>query len=235
MAVVLLATTVRSAVGFGDVLIAVPLLTLFLPVKVAVPLAVLTTLLAAIQIVIQDWRSIHWRSAAVLVAATIPGVPIGIYVLRNVPERTVQAVLGLLIGGFAIYSLRRGRGPELRDDRHAWIFGFAGGVLGGAYGINGPPLVVYGAMRRWSREHFRATLQAYFLPASLIGLAGYWVAGIWTAEVNRLFVWTLPAIVVATLLGRTINRLLHPERFLDYIYMMLVAIGALMLWQSLRA
>jgi uncharacterized protein len=39
-------------------------------------------------------------------------------------------------------------------------------VFGGAYGMNGPPLVVYRAMRRWSPPHFRAILEGYFLPAS---------------------------------------------------------------------
>jgi hypothetical protein len=32
--------------------------------------------------------------------------------------------------------------------------------------MNGPPLVIYGALRRWTPERFRATLQGYFLPAS---------------------------------------------------------------------
>src|ERR1041384_5395771 len=50
--------------------------------------------------------------------------------------------------------------------------------LGGAYGVNGPPLVVYGNMRQWSAGHFRATLQAYFLPVSLIGVLGYAIQGL---------------------------------------------------------
>ena len=54
----------------------------------------------------------------------------------------------------------------------AWLFGFGAGVLGGAYGMNGPPLVAYGALRHWSPKRFRATLQGYFLPASLVGIAG---------------------------------------------------------------
>jgi hypothetical protein len=50
-------------------------------------------------------------------------------------------------------------------------FGFGGalvavplsaGVLGGAYGMNGPPLVIYGSLRGSSPQHFRATLQGYF-------------------------------------------------------------------------
>ena len=41
-----------------------------------------------------------------------------------------------------------GRTPlELKRDSRAWLLAceFCAGVLGGAYGMNGPPLVVYGA------------------------------------------------------------------------------------------
>ncbi|HEY5371945.1 MAG TPA: hypothetical protein VIJ75_23425 [Hanamia sp.] len=46
-----------------------------------------------------------------------------------------------------------------------WIFI---GSFWGAYGISGPPLVVYGNRKPWSAKHFQATLQAYFPPASII-------------------------------------------------------------------
>jgi hypothetical protein len=54
----------------------------------------------------------------------------------------------------------------LEDDRLAWLFRFEAGVLGGAYGMNGPPAVDYRALRRCSPQRFRATLQGSFLPAS---------------------------------------------------------------------
>ena len=62
--------------------------------------------------------------------------------------------------------------------------------------MNGPPLVVYGTMRRWSPQHFRATLEGYFLPASLIGMAGYWAAGLWVPAVTHYYLWSLPLIPV---------------------------------------
>jgi hypothetical protein len=51
---------------------------------------------------------------------------------------------------------------ELQDDRLAWLFGFAAGVLGEAYGMNGPPLVVYGALR----SPLKVTAARYKLRAS---------------------------------------------------------------------
>lgn len=110
--------------------------------------------------------------------------------------------------------------------------GFLSGVLGGAYGMNGPPLAVYGTLRRWSPQHFRATLQGYFLVASCVGLVGYATAGLWSATVSRYFVTSLPAVLVAVLIGRALNRRLSGQGFFRVVYVGLVAIGGLLIAQT---
>src|SRR5947209_925476 len=147
LAVVFLATLVRSAFGFGEALIAVPLLALLMPVEEAVPLATLVSITVAGIVVVQDWRKIHVRSAGWLVVSTLFGIPLGLWLLTAVPEAVVKAILGMIIIGFALYCLFSRDPWELKDDRLAWLFGFAAGILGGAYAINGPPLVVYGSLR----------------------------------------------------------------------------------------
>ena len=107
-------------------------------------------------------------------------------------------------------------------------------MLGGAYGMNGPPLVVYGALRRWSAQHFRATLQAYFLPASLLGVVGFWEAGLLGREVMRDFAICLPGAVVAIVAGRAINRRLRGRGFLKYVHVGLILIGVTLLVQVVR-
>ncbi len=179
-AVLFLATVIRSAFGFGEALVAVPLLALAIPVEVAAPVAVLVSVTVALIVVLQDWRSIHIRSAVWLVLPTLLGIPLGLMVLKSVPESVVKALLAAVIMGFSAWSLVPRAHFELANDRFAWLFGFLAGILGGAYGMNGPPLAVYGSLRRWAPANFRATLQGYFLPASLAGMAGYWAAGLWT-------------------------------------------------------
>jgi hypothetical protein len=166
----LLATIVRSAFGFGEALIAVPLLALVIPVEVAAPVAVLSSIAVAFVVVLQDWRHVQIRSAGRLVFATLFGIPLGLLLLTMVHESTVKIILGGMILLFSTYSLLRHESIGLRDDRLAWLFGFAAGVFGGAYGLNGPPLAVYGSLRGWSPAKFRATLQGYFLPASIAGI-----------------------------------------------------------------
>ncbi len=229
------ATLLRSALGFGEALIAVPLLAFVLPVTVAAPVAVLISITVAALVVAQDWRHVHLRSAVHLVLTTLAGIPLGLLLLRSVSEPVAKAVLGVLVAGFAGYSLRRRGSHELTDDRHAWLFGLSAGVLGGAYGMNGPPLVMYGALRRWSPEHFRATLQGYFLPASVMGMIGYWAAGLWTPAVSRYYLVSLPTSLVAIALGRMINRRFDARRFFVYVHAGLIASGAGLVLQAIAS
>jgi len=227
------ATLLRSALGFGEALIAVPLLAFVLPVKVAAPIAVLLSITVAAVVVAQDWRHVHVRSAVRLVLFTVIGIPFGLLLLRTVPEPIVKGGLGVVVAGFAMSALRNRGSYELTDDRLAWLFGVSAGILGGAYGMNGPPLVMYGALRRWSPEHFRATLQGYFLPASVIGMIGYWAAGLWTPSVSRYYLLSLPTALLAIVLGRVINRRFDARRFFVYVHAGLIVSGAGLVLQAL--
>jgi uncharacterized membrane protein YfcA len=233
IAVVFLATLVRSAIGFGEALVAVPLLALIIPVGVAAPLAVLLSITVAAVVVASDWRSIHLRSAIYLVVPTLAGIPIGLFTLRTAPETLLKLALAIVIIAFSVWSLARGAHLELKDDRLAAVFGFAAGILGGAWGMNGPPLAVYGSLRRWTPANFRATLQGYFLPASLAGMVGYWATGFWAATVNRYYVFSLPGAAVAIYLGRVINRRTDARRFGLYVHGGLIVIGTILFFQAL--
>jgi uncharacterized membrane protein YfcA len=67
LAVLFVATLIRSALGFGEALVAVPLLALVLPVEVAAPLAALVSSTVAGVVLVQDWHKVHARSAGRLV------------------------------------------------------------------------------------------------------------------------------------------------------------------------
>lgn len=235
IAVFFLATFVRSAFGFGEALIAVPLLALALPLQVAAPVAVLISITVAVIVLAQDWRQVHVRSAGRLVLSTLVGIPLGLFALTRLDERIVKACLGTVIAAFSLFTLSQRKKAVLHDDRFAGLFGFGAGVLGGAYGMNGPPLVMYGTLRGWSPGHFRATLQGYFLPASLMSMAGYWLAGLWTPAVDRCYLTTLPATLVAIPLGRVANRHMNGPVFLRVVHLGLIVTGALLLLQGLPA
>lgn len=236
VAVVFIATLIRSSLGFGEALVAVPLLAMRIPVTIAAPLAVMVSVVVAAVVVVQDWRHVELRSASGLILSSLPGIPVGILLLARGNEHVVKTLLGILIAAFSVYSLAAKKPRHLPTDHRGLLVGcgFLAGVLGGAYGMNGPPLAIYGALRGWSPQHFRATLQGYFLPASLMGLAGYAAVGLWNAAITRYFLFSLPAVAVAILLGRAINRRLSGHGFFRFVYAGLIVIGSILIIQATK-
>jgi uncharacterized membrane protein YfcA len=236
LAVVFVATLIRSTIGFGEALVAVPLLAFRIPVAVAAPLAVLLSVLIAGVVVVQDWRQIELRSAGGLIVSSLFGIPLGLLLLTHANDQTVRTMLGVVILGFAVHSLAGRTRLHLETDHPLWLLGagFLSGILGGAYGMNGPPLAIYGALRRWSPQQFRATLQGYFLPASLAGLVGYALIGLWVPAITRYFLLSLPVALVAVAAGRWLNRRLHGDGFLRVVSAGLAVIGLVLIGQGLR-
>lgn len=231
--VLFLATVIRSAFGFGEALVAVPLLALAIPIEMAAPVAVLVSVTVALIVVAQDWRHIHVGSAVWLVIPTFAGIPVGLILFKTVPEPIVKACLAFLIIAFSVWSLVPHAQVRLENDRLAGLFGFLAGILGGAYGMNGPPLAMYGSLRHWPPANFRATLQGYFLSASVAGMAGYWMAGLWTPVVSHFYVLSLPGVFLGIFLGRFINRRMNARHFVLYVHAGLIAIGLVLLAQAL--
>jgi uncharacterized membrane protein YfcA len=235
IAVIFVATLIRSTLGFGEALVAVPLLALRMSVKVAAPLAVLVSILVAAVIVAREWRKVELRAASWLIVSALCGIPLGVVLVARGNEKIVKAMLGVLIMSFSLYSLTMRSRLHLEKDHLSWLLGagFCSGILGGAYGMNGPPLAVYGALRRWSPQHFRATLQGYFLPVSVAGMCGYAAIGLWTWEVTRYFLMSMPGAVGAILIGRLINDRLRDDSFFRAVYVGLIVIGGILAAQAI--
>jgi uncharacterized protein len=228
--IVFVATVTHATLGFGTASVAMPLLTLIVGVQSATPLVAFVMLTTTLVILWGSWRSIDLRITWRLLLASAIGTPLGILVLTLAPETVVKRTLGVLLIVFSLYSLVR---PRLRAiERQGWAygFGFLGGVLGGAYNMNAPPLVLYGALRRWSPERFRATLQGYFVPANALIWLGHGLTGLWTASVVQLYLQTLPLVLLAIFLGTKLNHRIPAKRFERVLYTTSIGLGVLLLF-----
>ena len=232
--IIFAAAFVRSALGFGDAVIAMPLLAMAVGLKTASPLVAFMGPTISLLILARGWRKADMRSAARLIAASCLGIPVGIYGLARLPEEPLKVALGALILLYGAFGLAK-PGARIRNEKAwlPWLVGWGAGVLGGAYNTNGPPVVAYGMLRGWPPEGFRATLQGYFLPTGLMILAGHGLAGLWTGEVLRSYLYSLPAIVLGVVLGGLLNRKLTHELFAKLVYGSLAAMGAALFIRAL--
>ena len=112
---------------------------------------------------VREWRKLVIKDALILMVASLAGIPLGLMLLTGSSEGLAKIILGLILIGFGLYNLMGIKIPVLKNQALAIPVGFFAGILGGALIANGPPIVVYGLMRGWKKEEFRATLQGYFL------------------------------------------------------------------------
>jgi hypothetical protein len=232
--IIFVAAFARSALGFGDAVIAMPLLAMFIGLKTATPLVAFMGPTISLLILMKGWRAGDMKAAARLIAASLLGIPLGIYGLARLPEETLKIALGALILLYGVFGLAR-PGTRIRNEKAwlPWLVGWTAGMLGGAYNTNGPPVVAYGMLKGWPPERFRTTLQGYFLPTGLMILAGHGLAGMWTGEVIKIYLYSLPAIGLGVVLGRLVNRKLTQNVFTKLVYIFLVLMGAILLARTL--
>jgi uncharacterized membrane protein YfcA len=229
LVVLFLATLVQCTFGFGNALVAMPVLAFFVPLSFASPLVAMTSMTATVAIVLADWRHTEFGDTARLVAGSVFGIPLGLWLLTRADERLVKGILAMVIGSFAAYSLAQPRRFHLASDRWGYGFGWIAGILGGAYNTSGPPLVIYGSLRDWSAKQFRATLQGYFLLAGSLVLLGHALNGLWTEAVLKHYVLCLPLMAVAFVVGGFLSRRLSQERFQRTNHFVLLAIAVSLL------
>lgn len=228
--VLFLGAFIRSALGFGDALLAMPALALVIGLRISTPLVQMISTTIAVAILLSDWKRVEVATTWHLIVATMIGIPVGIMLLRFAPETYGQIILGVLLIAFAIYRLYTPALAQLRSRRWAYLFGFAAGILGGWFNTNGPPIVAYGTMRRWSAERFRATMQGYFLPTGMLILAGHAVSGLWTQQVFHLYALAAPFVLVGVFLGGKLNRYLAGRGFERVVYFALLLMGIFLIF-----
>ncbi len=234
LAVVLLATTVRATLGFGDALIAMPLLSMLIGAKTSAPLVALCSATLALAMAVRHRRAIEMKNVWPLLVSATVGIPTGIYLAQQVNERTIKLALAVLVAGFAVYQLW----PHKREAEGSWYWafplGFFSGLLGGAYNIFGPPIVIFATLRRWTAEQFRATVQSYVLPMVGLVLAVHYQQGHITRTVWVFYFSALPVLLVSFLLGGLFHKRIDEQLFRRIVLGLLIVIGCTLFFNSVR-
>ncbi len=198
---VFLGIFVQSVAGFGLALVMMPILSTVMGVNAAAPLVAIIATVAEFTILIRYREALNLRAIWRLSLAAVLGVPLGVWLVRWLDANITLTALGCVVIGYALYGLLRLRLPELKQPGWAYFFGFAAGLLSGAYNTSGPAYVIYGNCRRWEPAEFKGNLQGAFLVSGLTSIASHWLAGNFTGQIGQYFLLSLPMMGLALWLG----------------------------------
>ncbi len=225
--IIFTAFLVRATFGFGDALIAMPLLVLLVGIQTAAPLMALLAFVIAFLIYYKNRKSVRLKITLKLVISGLLGVPLGLFYLTQIDERIINIGLGVILILFAFFRLLnvKFRFKEKSQNVLVYPVGFLSGILGAAYNTNGPPVIMLLSLQNWKATDFRSTLQSYFFFTGIGMVAGHFAWGNVTGEVLTYFLAGLPIIIATFFLGEKLFGKLSSEKFYSWVYFVLLLLG----------
>ena len=223
--IVLIAYLVRGVCGFGSGLIAIPVLSLLFPLKVAVPLVVMLDYLASAGQGVSLRQSIQWGEIRRLIIPALIGVSTGLLIFHKVDAGLLTRFLGGFVFLYALYALW---GPEMPRVSSWWAVpaAISGGAVGTLFGTGGPFYVTYLKARQLDKNAFRATFACIFLLDGAARVTGYVSTEVVDIQLLVLLAMSLPVMILGMYLGGKIHTSLSAEVFTRGISILLLASGA---------
>ncbi len=224
---------VRGYSGFGFSLLAVTALSLRLPPAEIVPSIFLMEIAASIHMLPAIWREVHWRAIGVLLIGYTIAVPLGVWLLASVPEAPMKVALGVCV---LIATLLLMRGIVLKrmpGTAATLATGGASGLLNGAFGTGGPPVILFFFSSPAGLSIGRASVVAFFLATDAIGLVFLARQGLVTLDSVLRFAIYLPALIVGVWLGAHSFKRTDQDTFRRWVLRLLALLALLTLVQGL--
>ena len=225
----LVAGFVQGLTGFGSALVAIPLLSLILDIKLAVPLCILNGLVITVYLALHLRRHLDRTKILPLVLGSIPGVFAGATLLQRVDAGIIRFCIGLLLVSYSLYNLLVR--PRSFGLSRPWGYaaGFLTGAIGAAFSAGGPPAIIYTTMAGWNKEEIRATLSGFFVANSIVTALVHALTGVATPATARIFLVTAPFVLVGTVAGSHVSTKINQQAYLRIIYLFLVVTGTMMI------
>ncbi len=207
---------VKSTVGIGYPLVAIPIVASTTGLETAV---VAMTLPTAVSNVLLAWRSRHalaeTSNLAMLAVTAVIGTMLGTFVLVSVSEQPLVAliVLSVLLYGARVLWFKQAFVPAMAARRATPVIGLLAGLLQGVIGMPGPLLASWLNACGIRRNAYILSLTSLFLIAGVSQLTTQVAVGAYNSARLTTAAVALVPVVALLPVGERLRRRLSDEAF----------------------
>lgn len=230
----LFSAALQGLTGFGFSILAVPLITLFISPKTAVPILLIYSMIINIVVLYSARKAIDLKKIWILLAAGIITMPLGAHLLVIMNEDLLKIFIGSMILIFGILLLIGFR-KQFANEKIAMLpVGMLSGLLGGSISISGPPIILFLSNQDVDKHTFRGNLAAYFFILNLFTIPVYYLNGLLTKEVWNYSLTFLPGLLVGVIVGNILSHKIKENHFKKLTLILLIIMGLLSIVSGLK-
>ena len=235
--VIALAGALKGFSGLGFALVSVPLLALVWddPKKIVTYITLCSLVQTCIML---KWAipRVPWKVLPPLFAGMTAGVVVGILLLDILKPEPMFLILGAIVLAISIWKLSGWMPGKPVPDlpiSGTVACGIVTGVIGAVSCANGPPLILYSAVRGWSAETIKAFVQPVFIFAAILQLIGYLYIDTVTSDLLILAAISIVPMVPATVVGMRFADRIPQQAFERAFYSFVLISGVALLYRGL--
>ena len=131
-----------ATIGFGATILAMPLLSLLMPLSEAKVYLILYVTVSVIWIALKSRRYISKQEALRMTLIPLPGILLGVYIFQYLPEKLLLLSLSLFVFMVSVYGILKQYNLIKKEVSlpNFLLYGilFFGGIIQGAFATSGP-------------------------------------------------------------------------------------------------
>lgn len=216
------ASFIQRTIGFGFGIFIMTMLPFLMPSYCeATALSGLLALTTAMITVIRMHRYITWKRQIPILTAFIIVSVAAVSILSKMEDQLLRKILGVVLVAISLYFAFFSRRVKLRPTLPMQIgAGTVSGLMGGFFGMQGPPAVLYFIASEPDKEHYIAMTQCYFFIGNMAMTLARAGNGFVTAPVGIGYLYGLAGVLAGTALGTLAFRHISGNflRYLVYAY-----------------
>lgn len=232
--VIFCAGLIQGATSFGFSLLSVPLLGVFMPLKVIVPMLVIYSLIMNSMILYKIKEHVKLKRISLLIIAAVVATPIGANMLINLDEGILKIIVGVIVTISAI-AFYFGYKVNIKNEKLAYIpVGFVSGLLNGSVSISGPPVILFLTNQSVEKQVFRATLTGFFWVLNIMTVVIFITKKLIGTEVLKFTGYLLPALIGGVFIGIKLGNKVKEETFEKLTTILIIIMGILSIVSGIR-
>lgn len=226
------ASFVQRTTGFGFGIFIMTALPFLMPSYAeAVTLSGILSLTSSTVVMLKYLKYVNWKRLLPILAAFFVMSALAIFTLDRIEGRTMRMILGLILILLSLYfGFFKETLQKLIRPVAGWQIGsgMISGIMGGLFGMQGPPVVLYLINSEPDKNHYMGMIQTYAVLTNLIMLATRAFNGYLTAAVGSAYLYSLGGLAIGVLAGNWAFKRL-PDKLFAYVVYAYIGVSGLVI------
>ena len=226
------ASFIQRTIGFGFGIFIMTALPFLMPSYAeAVTLSGLLSLTSATVVMIQYVKFVTWKRLLPMVGAFVVFSTAAIFLLDRIEGPAMRQILGIMLIFLSFYfSFFKEKLQRFIRPTKGWLLGTGSvsGIMGGLFGMHGPPVVLYLVVSEPSKDHYMGMIQTYAVVTNITMLIVRAWNGYVTPTVGATYLYALGGLAIGVLAGNWAFKRI-PSRLFTYIVYAYIGISGLII------